>query len=46
METTTARLDIQVYVDCPGCGSLLDLTDENDTSGVAHNDEGFVLSQA
>lgn len=45
METTTARLDIQVYVDCPRCGRLLDLLDEDDTAGVAHNDEGHVLFQ-
>lgn len=46
MDTVSARLDIQVYVDCPNCDNLIDLLDEADTDGVAHNEEGYVLSQA
>lgn len=46
METVAARLDIAVYVNCPHCDNLIDLTDESDTDGVAHNDEGHVLKQA
>ena len=45
-ETVRARLDIQVYVDCPHCENLIDLLDENDTDGVAHNDEGAILKDA
>lgn len=46
METVRAELQIQVMVDCPSCGGLLDLLDESDTAGTAHNDEGNVLRQA
>lgn len=46
MDTVSARLDIQVYVDCPNCESLIDLLEEKDTDGVAHNDEGRVLRDA
>ena len=41
-----ARLDIEVFVNCPHCDYLIDLLKEEDTAGTAHNDEGYVLSQA
>lgn len=43
---TSARLDIQVYVECPHCEAYLNLLDERDTGGYAENDEGQVLNQA
>lgn len=43
---TTSILDIQLYVDCPHCDYLIDLLDEYDTDGVAHNDEGDLLKVA
>jgi len=46
IKTTSARLDIEVFVDCPHCDTMIDLLDERDTSGYAHNEEGYVLSQA
>lgn len=46
MKTVSARLDIQVYASCPYCDYLIDLLDENDTGGVAHNDEGAILNEA
>jgi DNA-directed RNA polymerase subunit RPC12/RpoP len=46
METVTARLDIEVFVDCPHCGFMIDLMDRQDTGGFDHNEEGAVLRQA
>ena len=46
MEEVEARLNVQVFVNCPGCNFLIDLMDENDTNGTLHNDEGYVISQA
>ena len=45
-ETVTARLDIEVFVNCPHCDYLVDLLLENDTDGYNHNEEGHVISQA
>jgi hypothetical protein len=33
MKTVTARLDIEVFVDCPECNDLIDLLKEKDTNG-------------
>jgi len=46
MKTAKARLDIQVFVNCPHCDALLNLLDENDTNGVAHNDCSDILKEA
>jgi len=48
MKTVKAQLDIEVVVDCPipECDHLIDLMDENDTSGHNHNEEGSVITQA
>lgn len=46
MKTVSSRLDIQVFVDCPHCESMIDLLDKEDTNGVAHNDCGEILNQA
>lgn len=48
METVTARLGIEIHVDCPNddCdGSFLNLLDEDEMGGDL-NEEGFLLSQA
>ena len=46
MKTTSARLSIEVVVDCPHCDHYIDLLDEDDTGGYNHNEEGNVISQA
>ncbi|MDB4261442.1 hypothetical protein N9878_01105 [bacterium] len=46
MEEATARLDIEVFVDCPHCGNFIDLMRDSDTNGYDHNEEGLVLEQA
>lgn len=46
MKTARATLDINVWVECPTCEAEIDLLDEDDTAGVAHNDEGHVIKQA
>lgn len=46
VKETRARLDIEVFVECPYCEALLDLMRPEDTGGVDHNEEGSVLSQA
>jgi len=46
MKTARARLDIEVFVDCPECDFMIDLLKIEDTSGHDHNEEGHVLSQA
>ncbi len=46
MQEATARLDIEVFVDCPNCDFMIDLMKEEDTGGYNHNDEGHVISQA
>jgi hypothetical protein len=45
-KTVSASLQIQIMVDCPNCGELIDLLQPNDCSGRDHNDEGQVTSQA
>ena len=46
MKEVTADLDIQVNVDCPHCGQFINIMDEHDTNGHAHNEEGDVIKQA
>lgn len=46
MQTVSATLYIHVYVDCPHCQELIDLLNEDDTDGVAHNDCGDILREA
>ena len=46
MKTVSARLDIEIWVDCPECDTLINILDERDTSGHNHNEEGHILSQA
>lgn len=46
MKPISARLDIRLYVNCPHCDDLLDLLNEDDTGGVDHNEEGYILQQA
>ena len=41
-----ARLDIEVFVDCPHCDHMIDLMRQVDTSGYDHNEDGHVISQA
>lgn len=44
-ETVTARLDIEVFVECPNedCEHLIDLLDERDTDGTNHDDDNAIL---
>ena len=46
MKTARARLDIEVFVDCPNCEHLIDIMNERDTCDYNHNEEGHVISQA
>ena len=43
----TARLDIEMFVDCPNeeCENMIDLLREEDTDGRMHNDDGYLLRQ-
>jgi hypothetical protein len=42
---TEARLDIEMFVNCPNCDYLIDLLNEGDTNGFTHDDEGYLLDQ-
>ena len=46
-KTVSARLSIAMFVDCPNdeCVNFIDLLEERDTNGVAHNDDGYLLRQ-
>jgi|TARA_B110000091_G_C13440661_1_gene319928 hypothetical protein len=46
LETVTARLNIEVFVDCPKCNICIDILNPEDTSDYDHNEEGRVLGQA
>ena len=46
MNTVSARLDIEIWVDCPECDNLINILDSRDTSNHDHNEEGQVLTQA
>lgn len=46
MKTVSARLDIEIFVNCPHCDYLIDLMKEEDTAGYDHNEEGHISSQA
>lgn len=45
-QTVSARLYVEVFVNCPNCNRLVDLLDARDTDGHDHNEEGRVISQA
>lgn len=45
METVMAKLDIEIFVDCPGCDYLIDILNEKETDGCNHNDDGDVMNQ-
>ena len=44
-KTVTARLDIEVFVDCPNndCENLINLLDERDTDGTYHDDDSAII---
>ena len=46
MKTVSARLDIEIWVDCPECDNLINILDSRDTSNYDHNEEGQVLTQS
>lgn len=46
MKTVSASLWIAVMVDCPHCGTPIDLLNPTDTGGRPLDDEGQILSQA
>ena len=43
----TATLVIELRVECPNedCSNWIDLLDEDDTNGTAHNDDSMLLRQ-
>ncbi|NOQ30198.1 MAG: hypothetical protein GQ570_03650 [Helicobacteraceae bacterium] len=45
MDTVSARLDIEMFVDCPECEHMIDLLSERDTDEYDHNEEGYLLRQ-
>jgi len=45
-DIVSASLNISVLTECPQCEASIDLMNQNDTSGVDHNEEGGVVSQA
>jgi hypothetical protein len=45
-KVAVARLDIEVFADCPHCNYMIDLMRPEDTGGQDHNADGKVLSQA
>ena len=46
IKNVRARMDIEIFVDCPGCDRLIDLLNERDTGGYDHNEEGQIIRQA
>ena len=46
MSKTSARLSINVYVECPSCEATIDLMDMSDTDGHDHNEGNDILKQA
>ena len=46
-KTVRATLNIEMNVTCPNdaCGSYINLLDEDDTNGDAHNDDSALLRQ-
>ena len=45
-KVVSARLDIEVWVECPHCDNLIDLRNSDDTDGYGHDDCGGVMKQA
>lgn len=47
LQTVAATLSIEMYVDCPNdeCGNYINLLNEDDTDGTAHDDDGYLLRQ-
>ncbi len=45
IKAVPARLDVEMFVDCPECEALIDLLKEDDTDGTWHDDDGYLLRQ-
>lgn len=41
----TARLLIEMVVDCPGCDTTIDILSESETNHTDHNEDGALLGQ-
>ena len=41
-----ARLNIEIFVDCPKCKYMIDLMRPEDSNGYNHNHEGQLVEQA
>lgn len=46
LTVVSARLDIEVFVNCPECDYMIDLLNEYETDNHNHNEEGAILNQA
>jgi protein-arginine kinase activator protein McsA len=46
LETVEARLDIEIFVNCPNCDCYIDILNPEETNGTYHNEEGYILEQA
>ena len=45
IKTVEARLDVEIFVNCPSCDFLIDLLNENDTNDEPLNDDSQLLRQ-
>jgi ssDNA-binding Zn-finger/Zn-ribbon topoisomerase 1 len=45
IKTVAARLDIEMFVDCPSCDYMIDLLNAKETNDHDHNDDSDLLKQ-
>ena len=45
LETVSATLNIEMNVDCPECGTYIDIMDDSQTNGDQHDDDGYLFRQ-
>ncbi len=45
IKTVEARLDVEIFVNCPYCDFMIDLLNENDTNDEPLNDDSQLIRQ-
>ena len=45
LKTVSARLDVEIFANCPKCDYMIDLLNEEETNGECLNDDGELLRQ-
>lgn len=45
IEVVSARLDIEIFANCPSCDYMIDLLNEKETNDEYLNDDGALLRQ-